>query len=269
MLKHKSFLKWAGGKYRCLHEILPRLPIGERLIEPFTGSGVIFLNTHYRRYLMADTNADLIDLYRCLQKKGEPFIEQCRRLFSSSYNTREAYHHLRQQFNDHDRSEDRAKIFLYLNRHGYNGLCRYNQKGGYNVPFGYYASPYFPDQELSYFVKKSENTTFIHADFQETFAQAQQGDVIYCDPPYAPILQKTNFTHYAQKGFNLEDHLNLTKLAIETSQKGIPVLISNHDTPFTRSCYQQGEIHSFQVQRSINRHGHGRIKVPELLVIFQ
>lgn len=83
--------------------------------------------------------------------------------------------------------------------------------------------------------------------------------VIYCDPPYAPLLQETNFTQYAGGGFSLLQQARLANLALEMKEQGIPVLISNHDTDFTRLIYQSAQITSVQVQRSISRK-----RIPEL-----
>lgn len=77
MIKIRPFLKWAGSKYNCLEKIVPLLPPGKRLIEPFTGSGVVFMNTHYSSYLLAESNLDLIHLFTLLQQQGDPFIRYC------------------------------------------------------------------------------------------------------------------------------------------------------------------------------------------------
>ena len=77
----KPFLKWPGGKYRQVGRISRQLNGGSRLVEPFVGSGAVFLNTHYQQYLLADSNPDLINLYWLLQQEGKEFIEYCRRFF--------------------------------------------------------------------------------------------------------------------------------------------------------------------------------------------
>ena len=129
----RPFLKWAGNKYRIVERVKACLPTGKRLIEPFVGSGAVFLNTGYPRYLLADSNKDLIDLYQHLKKDGPTFIEECRRLFRRANNTAEAYYRLRAEFNACTDTRRRAVLFVYLNRHGYNGLCRYNASG--RTPF--------------------------------------------------------------------------------------------------------------------------------------
>ena len=137
----RPFLKWLGNKYRHIDKLLRLLPDGKRLVEPFAGSGAVFLNTSFNHYLLGEKNADLVSLYQHLQAEGESFIEDCKRLFKPRYNQAKAYYKLRDSFNASKNHRERAIMFLYLNRHGYNGLCRYNLNGGFNVPFGLYKSP--------------------------------------------------------------------------------------------------------------------------------
>jgi DNA adenine methylase len=268
MIKIRPFLKWAGSKYNCLDKILPFFPPGKRLIEPFGGSGVIFMNTHYSAHLLAESNLDLINIFTSLRQESDAFINLCQTYFSTEFNHKEKYYQIRRDFNQTPYSPQRAAFFLYLNRHGYNGLCRYNSKGIYNVPFGLYSKPYFPRQEMQLFYKKSQNAEFIHQDFRKTFEYAERGDVIYCDPPYVPYSEKTRLLPYTQKLFTTEDQIELTELARETAAKGIPVILSNHDTEFTRYHYRKAEIKSFPVSRFINCQTALRQPVKELLAIF-
>lgn len=269
MKKQKPFLKWAGGKYRCLHHILPSLPKASRLIEPFTGSGVVFMNAVYQDYLLAEDNLDLVSLYKQIQQEGVGFIDFCESFFLTINNSAAQYYAFRDTFNHSQDPRQRAALFLYLNRHGYNGLCRYNLKGKYNVPFGRYKKPYFPRQELLFFHQKSQQADIIHADFRLTFSQAKPGDVIYCDPPYAPIAQTSNFSSYTQKKFGENEQIALATLAKDATHRGITVVVSNHDTPFTRHHYQQSDIHTFSVRRSISCNGLERAMIKELIAVFK
>lgn len=268
MIKTKPFLKWAGNKYRCLDHILDSLPKATRLIEPFTGSAAVFINTEYPSTLLAEENKDLVNLFLCLQQEGEPFIHYCKSFFSKKNNQVDQYYLLREQFNRCTTIRRRAALFLYLNRHGYNGLCRYNQSGVYNVPFGQYKIPYFPLREMLHFYQKSQQATFIHSDFRETFAKAKPGDLIYCDPPYAPLNQSSNFSAYTNKKFGEKEQIILAELATDAARRGITVIISNHDTAFTRYHYRNSEIKSFPVRRSISCHAQNRLPAQELLAIF-
>ncbi|MFA6303939.1 MAG: Dam family site-specific DNA-(adenine-N6)-methyltransferase [Legionella sp.] len=267
MAKSRSFLKWAGSKYNCLNKILPALGTGKRLIEPFAGSGVVFLNTDFSSYLLAEENKDLINIFKILQKDVS-FINFCQQFFTPETNKEEVYYELRQEFNELKQSQKKSALFLYLNRHGYNGLCRYNSSGIFNVPFGRYTKTYFPLTQMHIFHQKSQTAEFIHHDFRETFKLAQPGDVIYCDPPYVPLLEKTKPVAYTKKIFSEQDQIELAQLASETAAKGIPVIISNHDTEFTRHHYRNASIISFRVSRFINCQINMRNPANELVAIF-
>lgn len=264
----KPFLKWAGNKYQIVERIKEQLPQGKRLIEPFVGSGAVFVNTEYPRYLLADANADLIQLYCHLQKEGDAFIAYARQFFTPENNVKEQFYHLRIEFNRTTDSRYKSALFLYLNKHCFNGLCRYNQKGEYNVPFGRYKKPYFPEKEMRYFCDHAKHAEFHHADFTTVMAAAEAGDVIYCDPPYVPLSETANFTSYSAGGFGMAEQQELARQAMACAQRGIPVIISNHDTEFVREEYAGAEFIAFDVQRYISCNGNNRGKAAELLAIF-
>ncbi len=269
MIKYRPFLKWAGNKYYCLERILTALPNSLRMIEPFAGSSVVFMNTDYPNVILAEENPDLINLYCHLQTEGPAFIEYCRKWFTQKNNHAEHYYQFRQQFNQLRLSRRRAALFLYLNRHGYNGLCRYNASGIYNVPFGRYVKPYFPYQEMLHFYQKGQYVTLLHQDFRKTFSLAESGDVIYCDPPYVPLQQSSNFSAYTGKKFTETDQIALVNCTLDAVNRGITVVISNHDTLWTRQHYCTAEITSFPVTRLINCKTNQRLPVQELLAIFK
>ncbi|MBA4696535.1 MAG: Dam family site-specific DNA-(adenine-N6)-methyltransferase [Legionella sp.] len=265
----KPFLKWAGNKYRCLTRILHHLEPAQRLIEPFTGSGSVFLNTAYSDYLLAEDNRDLIHLFQLLQNEGVAFIDYCSGFFIPANNVANRYYEFREEFNDTQDPWQKGALFLYLNRHGYNGLCRYNRRQGYNVPFGRYDKPYFPRAEMQYFHQKSQQAQFVVSDFRQTMHQIKRGDIVYCDPPYVPLSATANYVSYTHKKFSEADQLDLVKLAIQGAERGAVVLISNHDTPFTREHYHAGQIISFPVMRSISCQSKTRCEVQELVAIFR
>ena len=253
---------------RLLGQITEQLPDGDRLVEPFVGSGAVFLNTDFKRYLLTDANADLINLYQVLKSDGENLIDRCRRLFTDRNNTPECYYTLRKRFNATSDIEVRSALFLYLNRHGYNGLCRYNSSGGFNVPFGRYRRPYFPEAEMRFFAARAKRATFRHQDFERTLRAVKPGDVVYADPPYVPLSASANFTAYSAGGFGIGEQENLARLAEAAARDGIPVLVSNHDTPFTRVAYAGASLSAFAVQRNISCKVLGRGKARELLALF-
>lgn len=267
--KHRAFLKWAGGKYNLVEPITALLPDGNKLVEPFVGAGSVFLNTDYPSYVLNDVNPDLIALFKFIKRRPQTFINDARKLFTSKVNSADAYYALRKSFNDSTDAYERALLFLYLNRHGYNGLCRYNQSGKFNVPFGQYRKPYFPQAEIEVFAEKAQRATFTCMSFEKVFRRARKGDVIYCDPPYAPLSATANFTSYATTGFSLDQQHELARRAAHAAHKRkIPVLISNHDTDLTRLLYADADLQSLQVARFISPKADGRTKVAELLALY-
>mgnify|MGYP006135423857 FL=1 len=269
--KHRAFLKWAGGKYSLCDVIAKMLPKGDCLIEPFVGAGSVFLNTDYDRYILNDINQDLINLYKIIQTTPDRYIDDARKFFSIANNQADVYYQLRAEFNASSDAYFRSLVFLYMNRHGYNGLCRYNKSGGYNVPFGKYKRPYFPEVELNYFAEKSQKAEFVCKGYRDVFAQAKKGHVIYCDPPYVPLSKTASFTSYAGNGFGLDEQADLANAAEEVSIKGdISVLISNHDTIWTRKIYEHSnKITKLQVARTISQSANKRKKVAELLALYK
>ncbi|HEN9796112.1 TPA: Dam family site-specific DNA-(adenine-N6)-methyltransferase [Klebsiella pneumoniae] len=260
----KSPIKWAGGKTRVMPQLLKHLPKADCLIEPFVGSGTVFMNTEYRRYVLCDSNRALINFFRVLTSDTERLIGTARGMFLGG-NNEERYYNRRALFNttpwDDTRNPDNAlmfaALFLYLNRHSFNGLYRVNQKGDHNVPFGKYAAPYFPADEMRRFAEKANDTkaVFIDGDFRHTITDVMQlayDAVIYCDPPYIPASKTANFTAYG-KPFTTLDHRDLVALLVAANrQHGTRSVISNSDTPETREIYSAFNLHAFSVRRSVS-----------------
>lgn len=268
--KNRAFLKWAGGKYRLIQDIRKLLPTGNKLIEPFVGAGSVFLNTNFKSYLLNDINPDLINLYQDLKQNPESYISDTESFFCAKNNQQERFYQLRDEFNKTKDEYYKSILFLYLNRHGYNGLCRYNLSGGFNVPFGQYKAPYFPKKELYFFAEKSLKATFTCEPYQQTFKRVRTNNIVYCDPPYAPISPTSNFTQYAKNGFSAAEQQELANLAMKTAtHKKVPVLISNHDTEQTRKLYQDAQLTQLMVSRTISQKGDKRVKVSELMALYQ
>lgn len=271
-VNRKSPLKWAGGKKRIVEQIKANLPASgkQRLVEPFVGGGSVFLNLEFDKYLLIDTNQDLINLFNIIKNEPERFIADAESYFTGAHNEPECYYEVREQFNDAIDPFERSLRFIYLNRHGYNGLCRYNQKGGFNVPFGRYKRPYFPRAELLEFSKVAKRADFVCGDFEQAFAQAGKNDVVYCDPPYSPINKTSNFTAYAGNKFTDEDQRRLVDCALEAKQRGVSTLISNHYTDFTKALYSGADdISLLSVQRNISCKGSVRQKSQEVMALYK
>jgi len=267
-LKTKPFLKWAGNKFKIIDRIKEQLPPGKRLIEPFLGAAAVFLNTDFSQNLLNDSNSDLINLYQLVQQQGAKFINEVQPYFTKKYNTQRQYYLLRECFNKSTDQLERAILFIYLNRHGYNGLCRYNKKGGFNVPFGRFNRIYFPEAELYHFYEKAQAAVFHCGDFSEVMQTAEAGDVVYCDPPYVPLSKTAYFTAYHQQCFDFSAQERLAHLASTLAARGVTVLLSNHATQQTRILYQEAAISEFLVSRTISCNIQKRQPITELLARY-
>ncbi|EAP3036878.1 Dam family site-specific DNA-(adenine-N6)-methyltransferase [Salmonella enterica] len=257
----RPFLKWAGGKYSLLPELDRLIPAGKRLIEPFVGGGSVFLNSDkHERFLLADINADLINLYQMLAVVPDSVIAEAMKAFRH-LNDAENYTAIREAFNTWQlNATERAAAFLYLNRHCFNGLMRYNLDGFFNVGWGKYKAPYFPEEEIRAFRLKSHACVFMTAGFERTLRLAGDGDVVYCDPPYEPMPGTAGFTSYASGGFSWDSQVALAESCVAAHQRGAKVFISNSTAPRVIELYEQHgfTLHRVNARRSISSKGSTR-----------
>ncbi|HGA5463186.1 TPA: DNA adenine methylase [Salmonella enterica subsp. diarizonae serovar 50:k:z35] len=271
------FLKWAGGKRRSLDTLQRWLPSPDEvecLVEPFVGGASVFLGTDYRQYLLADINADLIDVYLHVRDNPSGLVRRLERLFLHG-NNETAYRENREEFNRIHAGPEKSALFIYLNQHCFNGICRYNKKGIFNVPFGRRKSAYIPEAEIMAFARKTErcHVSFFHAGFEDTLKMTTAGMfsgmscAVYCDPPYLPVSQTAGFTTYSGDEFTVADHERLTgHLAELHGRKGMPVVISASDTPLSHRIYGQAgfRLYGHQVSRMVSASAASRKAAGEL-----
>ncbi|EOY4357699.1 DNA adenine methylase [Cronobacter sakazakii] len=272
----KTPLKWVGSKARLMPLLLPHLPEGPRLVEPFAGSCAVMMNTDYDEYLIADVNPDLVNLYKMMAYRTDELLGELELLFGAGMqgdadSQATFFYAVRETFNlaacggGNDRLEAAAQ-FLYLNRHCFNGLCRYNRRGHFNVPFGKYKKPYFPANEIRAFAEKAKRATFITASYSETLSMVREGDVVYCDPPY--LTEAANFTAYHGTGFNHMDHGRLARKLRKLAVKGVPVVASNSDVETVRLLYAGFEHVRVNAPRSVGAAAGSQKTAAELILKF-
>lgn len=282
----KSYLKYTGSKQRVLDQLLPILGNPTTLIEPFFGSGTVGLNMPNVRVFMGnDLNRQVINTHKKVISNPESVVAHLIELRNDSWE----YYHLRDTFNRQHSTElwDEwlAAAFIYLNRHCYNGLMRYNRNGAFNVPEGRTSSgtlPLLPVKEIREFAEKFAgdvvsgsslnipklslfNEDF--ATFMQRFESPIKNSVIYCDPPYIPVAA-SDF-NYTSEGFTATEQKVLADLAKELSEKGNKVIISNHDTPLARELYKDADqILNISAYRSVSGKTRSRGNVQELVAIY-
>lgn len=161
-------------------------------IEPFMGTGAVAFNVAPRRAILCDTNPHLINFYSGIAS-GEITPEVVKEYLEREGATllskgEDHYYFVRDRFN----SEHSPLDFLFLNRAGFNGMIRFNRKGGFNIPFcrkpQRFAQSYTTKiiNQVSWVSKliQMKEFTFKCQDFNKTIEEASPNDIIYCDPPY-------------------------------------------------------------------------------------
>lgn len=269
-VRNKPFFKWVGGKFSVIEDVLRHLPAGKRLIEPFAGGGSVFLNAGFSEALVNDINPDLILTYRMLKEEGHSLITQTHRMFQD-YNTPEGFAHVRSRFNNREYSDfERAAAFIYLNRHCFNGLTRYNLKGEFNVGYGKYKKPYFPLEEMEGFLSLADRLTFSCSSFADVIATAGEGDVIFCDPPYEPMPGSDGFTSYSGGTFRFEKQAELATCLKAASQRGAKAVITNSSAPAIIELYQSEgfDIFPLLARRSVSCAGETRETAEDIIALL-
>ena len=214
----KPPLKWAGGKRWQVPQLRPCWTINahRRLVEPFCGGLAVTMGLMPERALLNDINPHVINFYRWL-KRGLIITDEM-------VNSKSLYYDDRVRFNrllatGQSETAEAAGLFYYLNRTGYNGLCRFNRGGGFNVPFGKYARIHYKT-DFPQYKEAFAGWTFVNVDFEKL--QLDDADFIYADPPY-----DVQFTQYSQQGFDWDEQ---ERVATWLSKHKGPVVLSNQAT---------------------------------------
>jgi DNA adenine methylase len=265
MVRAEPILKWAGGKRQLLTEILKRLPEQfDTYFEPFVGGGAVFFELaaqkRFRRAVLSDQNAELIELYQVVQTDVESLIRELQKMRYSE----EEYYKVRAS--RPRLPVRRAARTVYLNRTGYNGLYRVNRSGEFNVPFGRYASPRICDPErLRAASQALSGVRLVVADFEPMLRRASDRDAVYLDPPYVPVSETARFAEYQAAQFDAAAHRRLASVFQGLVSRGVRVVLSNSDTPLTRELYSEFDHDFLLARRNINSNGTRRGPVREIL----
>jgi DNA adenine methylase len=291
------FLKWAGGKRQLLTELRRFYPQKiARYFEPFVGSGAVFFDLVSQGQidgvpaLLSDANADLIGTYLRVRDDTDALIDALDRLAKGHGRDGPAhYYKVRDERFNPGRDRWRttggdpaeypvglAAMLLYLNRTGYNGLFRLNAAGHFNVPAGRYKNPRLLNPAGLWRVAevlRSPSVEVRHLPFDRAVASAGPGDLVYFDPPYAPVSATAHFRAYTAAGFSGCDQTRLRDIAIALANSGAVVVLSNSTAPSILSLYQtraaqQAGLRCFRVpaRRAINSRADRRGAIDELVV---
>lgn len=253
----KPILKWAGGKTQMLGELMPKVPTSYgRYIEPFFGGGALFFALQPESAIIADSNPELINLYREVANHVDEVIEYLKKY----ENTSEKFYSVREQdWTTLPKAEAAART-IFLNRTCFNGLYRVNKKGQFNVPFGKYKNPKICDVDRLYAASEAlKKAEILCGDYLQVLDHyAQPGDFIFLDPPYLPISEYADFKRYTKEQFYEEDHVELAKTVMRLHERGCHIVLTNSNHPSVRELYAQFTIDVIQTKRHISCNGNTR-----------
>lgn len=253
----RPLLKWAGGKTQLLDELISMMPKKYgRYIEPFCGGGALFFAVRPHGGLIADSNPEIVNLYRTVASDVEGIIA----LLLCRQNTEAEFYTVRAQDWTKLSSVEAAARTIFLNRTCFNGLYRVNKKGQFNVPFGRYKNPKILDViSLRAASHLLQNTTIICADYKEVLQKySKPGDFIFLDPPYLPVSEYADFKRYTKEQFYEEDHVELAAEVRRLHDLGCHVILTNSNHPLVHEQYKQFSIEVVQTKRYISCNGKGR-----------
>lgn len=263
-VKTTPFIKWAGGKRQLLEQIKVRMPSTyNKYYEPFVGGGAVYFELQPEVATINDINKALINSYRQIQHYPKDFFEAIQPLDENIkecgkdyyYKTRDLYNNklLKKEYD-----LELAALFVFLNKHCFNGLYRVNKKGLFNVPYNNSTRPSCNYEDIINVSNSLKNVTIMQGDFQRVCDLAQEGDFIFIDSPYVP-LNSTSFESYTKNGFNIESHKRLANTFKEMTERGCYCMLTNHNTKFINEIYSEFNIDVVDVKRMINSDANNRV----------
>jgi len=264
------FLKWAGGKRQLLSQMESFIPNNfNKYIEPFVGGGALFFYLLPQNAILIDNNWELINCYKIIKKNVDELIDSLKK---HTYN-KEYYYKIRAVDRDPESYRkisniEKAARTIFLNKTGYNGLYRVNQKGFFNVPFGRYKNPKICDRKNLLAVHHIlQPVKIVHNSFEICLDYANSGDFVYLDPPYYPLSKTSLFTSYTKQDFGEASQLKLYDVFRELDQKGCKILLNNSYSEFILKLYKNYRIEILKAKRSINSKSNKRGEIKEVLIM--
>lgn len=263
----KSPIRWAGSK-RALLPLLKRYwndRSSGRYIEPFCGSACLYFEIEPQRAILGDINHDLITAYKVLRKRPSEVID----LIRTYPITERKYYRLRGQAPESLSDIEQAARFLFLNRLCFNGIYRTNAGGQFNVPFGKPKRRVrFDFEGLMQASSLLKRASLQNRDFAEVLDQAERGDFVYLDPPYA-VASRRVFSQYHPESFSDRDLQRLQKCLRALDRRGVHFVISYADSREGRELVEDWCSHRVRTRRNVAGFADSRRHAFELMASNQ
>lgn len=266
-----SPIRWAGSKKKILNEMLNTFPKNKKnYIEMFLGSGVVLLNVldnkdvlKYKNFYVNDINSNIINFYILLRDNIDDLIIKMKK-FENKYNSysmdekEEYYYKIRYDFNNMESGDEKALLFYFLMKTGFNGVYRENKNGKFNVPFGKKEKVIVNEEYLHKISESIQNVKFYNLEYKDFLKEMKKNKklddaFVYCDPPYLPdddlVSQKQEL--YTSDSFN---HKSFFENLVELKQK-TDIMISMADSKIANIIYNNKPFHGIdmrEIVRTIN-----------------
>lgn len=222
----RPFLRWAGSKRVLLRHLVDLLPTHYRTYrEPFLGGASLFFLLRPERAHLSDTCRELIDTFVAVRDNPAAVLKH---LGKWPKPDRRVYYEILSR-----RSTGRfarAAEFIYLNKSCWNGLYRVNSNGEFNVPYGAPKTDFILSVSnllaCSHALRTSD-VTITSQDFEDALIEAEEGDLVFLDPPYITSHNNNGFIDYNEKLFSWADQERLARVARSLADRGAYVLVAN------------------------------------------
>lgn len=218
-----------------------------------------------QKAVINDINIALVNAYRQICNKPEAFVQEVNRLDAEIWEDGKKYYYfLRENYNDKLMQEELdvelAALFVFINKHCFNGLCRVNGKGLFNVPYNNSRKASIDANSIYAISSYLKNVRILDGDFEVACDKAAKGDFVFIDSPYAP-LNPTSFESYTKEGFDIESHRRLAALYDELTERGCYCMLTNHNTQLINELYgNKGyRLDVVDVKRFINSDASNRV----------
>lgn len=270
----KPFVKWAGGKRQLIPILEDNLPESfGAYFEPFLGGGAMLFHMldmrEGQRCSASDLNSDLVITYTTIRDRVGSLLASLKAHERNYLKDQKQYYYAVRAASPRGQVEKASRL-IFLNKTCFNGLYRVNSQGRFNVPLGRYASPNIVNEENLLAVSRALQSSKVSIkcrDFGAVLQDAKAGDLIYLDPPYQPVSERS-FTSYTNKDFTEKDLARLSELCHGLDAKGCKVLLSNSDSEEVASLFSSGpwKVARIRANRAINSDSKRRTGHFELLI---
>lgn len=233
--------------------------------EPFVGGGAVIFELLPANALINDINKALINAYRQICNTPEAFLKAVNKLDKEMWEDGKKYYYsLRDHYNDKlmkaEYDVELAALFVFINKHCFNGLYRVNGKGLFNVPYNNSRIVSADEKAIMEISKYLQGVMIMDGDFEAACKDAKKGDFVFIDSPYAP-LNPASFESYTKEGFDIESHQRLASLFHELTDRGCYCMLTNHNTALINELYgdKNYKMDVVSVKRMINSDASNRV----------